>query len=193
MIRRPPRSTRTDTLFPYTTLFRSARDTIAFTVIFIVAHVDAAGNILLPRTEHAVENRHAVELDALARGDRVSVGAVDQYADLADTRLPAVRQDARNFGRRFLRDVAIGVLDRKGDQPPFRIERQARAEIDRPRDPALDHLGGLVFVCVDAAQKLGRDVLPAEAARAVRAERVAAVEFGAHLTETAHEDRQSVV
>src|SRR3546814_12977671 len=26
MIRRPPRSTRTDTLFPYTTLFRSWRD-----------------------------------------------------------------------------------------------------------------------------------------------------------------------
>src|SRR3546814_3419019 len=26
MIRRPPRSTRTDTLFPYTTLFRSYRD-----------------------------------------------------------------------------------------------------------------------------------------------------------------------
>src|SRR3546814_21195464 len=26
MIRRPPRSTRTDTLFPYTTLFRSMRD-----------------------------------------------------------------------------------------------------------------------------------------------------------------------
>src|SRR3546814_8935376 len=26
MIRRPPRSTRTDTLFPYTTLFRSALD-----------------------------------------------------------------------------------------------------------------------------------------------------------------------
>src|SRR3546814_3743404 len=27
MIRRPPRSTRTDTLFPYTTLFRSSRTT----------------------------------------------------------------------------------------------------------------------------------------------------------------------
>src|SRR3546814_10600856 len=26
MIRRPPRSTRTDTLFPYTTLFRSSRE-----------------------------------------------------------------------------------------------------------------------------------------------------------------------
>src|SRR3546814_18753604 len=29
MIRRPPRSTRTDTLFPYTTLFRSLRRTVA--------------------------------------------------------------------------------------------------------------------------------------------------------------------
>src|SRR3546814_9980488 len=28
MIRRPPRSTRTDTLFPYTTLFRSDRDQV---------------------------------------------------------------------------------------------------------------------------------------------------------------------
>src|SRR3546814_19077196 len=28
MIRRPPRSTRTDTLFPYTTLFRSGRQAI---------------------------------------------------------------------------------------------------------------------------------------------------------------------
>src|SRR3546814_2191755 len=32
MIRRPPRSTRTDTLFPYTTLFRSATDEALFPV-----------------------------------------------------------------------------------------------------------------------------------------------------------------
>src|SRR3546814_5219511 len=30
MIRRPPRSTRTDTLFPYTTLFRSLADGVLF-------------------------------------------------------------------------------------------------------------------------------------------------------------------
>src|SRR3546814_9416498 len=30
MIRRPPRSTRTDTLFPYTTLFRSKRHIMAY-------------------------------------------------------------------------------------------------------------------------------------------------------------------
>src|SRR3546814_10137880 len=34
MIRRPPRSTRTDTLFPYTTLFRSRRVFQIFTVSF---------------------------------------------------------------------------------------------------------------------------------------------------------------
>src|SRR3546814_17882649 len=33
MIRRPPRSTRTDTLFPYTTLFRSLDKTVQFTQI----------------------------------------------------------------------------------------------------------------------------------------------------------------
>src|SRR3546814_4996152 len=32
MIRRPPRSTRTDTLFPYTTLFRSLRRSMAVTI-----------------------------------------------------------------------------------------------------------------------------------------------------------------
>src|SRR3546814_11051966 len=35
MIRRPPRSTRTDTLFPYTTLFRSAVDPPAADVILL--------------------------------------------------------------------------------------------------------------------------------------------------------------
>src|SRR3546814_11099918 len=35
MIRRPPRSTRTDTLFPYTTLFRSfASDWLALQMLF---------------------------------------------------------------------------------------------------------------------------------------------------------------
>src|SRR3546814_15331575 len=40
MIRRPPRSTRTDTLFPYTTLFRSdkvGRDTMLSRIVQMVA------------------------------------------------------------------------------------------------------------------------------------------------------------
>src|SRR3546814_2857882 len=43
MIRRPPRSTRTDTLFPYTTLFRSRVDVLdqAVGVELARRHVDA--------------------------------------------------------------------------------------------------------------------------------------------------------
>src|SRR3546814_11199643 len=38
MIRRPPRSTRTDTLFPYTTLFRSAFGAMVLTAIATLVH-----------------------------------------------------------------------------------------------------------------------------------------------------------
>src|SRR3546814_1943193 len=47
MIRRPPRSTRTDTLFPYTTLFRSGRivgtDDVRAALAFVERRECAAG------------------------------------------------------------------------------------------------------------------------------------------------------
>src|SRR3546814_19406153 len=52
MIRRPPRSTRTDTLFPYTTLFRSVG-----TQDFLLCVVDL---LLRPRHVHA-ENLRRIE------------------------------------------------------------------------------------------------------------------------------------
>src|SRR3546814_18576221 len=57
MIRRPPISTRTDTLFPYTTLFRSTFDVDLCTLLEIVAHdVD----------ETFAEHRDAVPFRVLA-------------------------------------------------------------------------------------------------------------------------------
>src|SRR3546814_10172321 len=41
MIRRPPRSTRTDTLFPYTTLFRSLSTPSAATAITLIRNTGA--------------------------------------------------------------------------------------------------------------------------------------------------------
>src|SRR3546814_8507235 len=43
MIRRPPRSTRTDTLFPYTTLFRSFEGEVAAITGDVPMGIDAAG------------------------------------------------------------------------------------------------------------------------------------------------------
>src|SRR3546814_9519622 len=43
MIRRPPRSTRTDTLFPYTTLFRSTEDAYERIVGLLIEDLEAQG------------------------------------------------------------------------------------------------------------------------------------------------------
>src|SRR3546814_8085197 len=98
MIRRPPRSTRTDTLFPYTTLFRSAD----------LHHQDLKGVVEarhLARSAQGVDHQGAAsgtEFDELA-GRRAAeaqpgVGAphADQLAEhLADLRrgdeVPALR------------------------------------------------------------------------------------------------------
>src|SRR3546814_1143596 len=55
MIRRPPRSTRTDTLFPYTTLFRSGRGTLES--IGAAGELQRDGDVLQRR-----HGRHQVEV-----------------------------------------------------------------------------------------------------------------------------------
>src|SRR3546814_6186422 len=52
MIRRPPRSTRTDTLFPYTTLFRSLQARNRFGII--APHPHAGGDSARKADEPAV-------------------------------------------------------------------------------------------------------------------------------------------
>src|SRR3546814_12292327 len=77
MIRRPPRSTRTDTLFPYTTLFRSCLGLAHRKAADRIAVEAGAGQPLgrfLPKSRirpalHDAEQAVAV---ALAEGDRKS-------------------------------------------------------------------------------------------------------------------------
>src|SRR3546814_7841793 len=97
MIRRPPRSTRTDTLFPYTTLFRSNVGVFRF---------DPKDRTLKPYTglqfaaamSYAIRPRTAITLDAF-RGDVATVrtGALAR----TDTRIgigvqQEVRQDRKS-------------------------------------------------------------------------------------------------
>src|SRR3546814_3323376 len=64
MIRRPPRSTRTDTLFPYTTLFRSNQLDAALFPVFLPAAFNQAmkSGTIKPRSEE-----HTSELQSLMR------------------------------------------------------------------------------------------------------------------------------
>src|SRR3546814_12788169 len=77
MIRRPPRSTRTDTLFPYTTLFRSKRE----------AEDAAQAERDRIQREHeealAAERRRAEEAEAAAQAerDRIAKEEADRKAE----------------------------------------------------------------------------------------------------------------
>src|SRR3546814_10570343 len=76
MIRRPPRSTRTDTLFPYTTLFRSAQDRERTAWIFDFA-------VLHDRKDGARHEGAALGGDGQSAYDRRQSGHLERAADLS--------------------------------------------------------------------------------------------------------------
>src|SRR3546814_5772759 len=101
MIRRPPRSTRTDTLFPYTTLFRSIqravrrRDRVPALVALEYVGVDLLEHFRGDRTGHQVADllvgrpdvleEHVLAVRALAQW--VSAEVHVERADRTSTRL----------------------------------------------------------------------------------------------------------
>src|SRR3546814_13778999 len=75
MIRRPPRSTRTDTLFPYTTLFRSA----LFLVRQVATPVDAVAlHLFIQGAARQAEPLHGLPHIALAVAQRRLDAALDR-------------------------------------------------------------------------------------------------------------------
>src|SRR3546814_11477784 len=108
MIRRPPRSTRTDTLFPYTTLFRS----------------DLAGDFLRLVEADVADAGRLVMLDDLA-GEK----AIDDRTALA-----ADKEEADSLARRlqFERLVARGLDDvrvERAGQPAVAVEDQQQVGV----------------------------------------------------------------
>src|SRR3546814_2608524 len=69
MIRRPPRSTRTDTLFPYTTLFRSARAARGETLDNRLIGIDSAKitAVEMSRGEARITVRYHADISAITR------------------------------------------------------------------------------------------------------------------------------
>src|SRR3546814_15643012 len=82
MIRRPPRHTRTDTLFPYTTLFRAVGAPCTSIEDRLAADAEAA------RQEHAAADA--------AKRDRAEAEALKKEQALADARAREERM-AENF------------------------------------------------------------------------------------------------
>src|SRR3546814_18013306 len=100
MIRRPPRSTRTDTLFPYTTLFRSSSGAAA------AAPLDQAGRTeILTNAARLIETRYVDP----ANGARIAAALLNargKWADVTDPKQFAeqVTRWLRKIGRASCRE-----------------------------------------------------------------------------------------
>src|SRR3546814_6207727 len=100
MIRRPPRSTRTDTLFPYTTLFRSlsdhaVNDDTAARRVFEYGHIARARreaarskSALVAVVVGAPSVSLAFPIHTLGRGFRDELNAVSRKAVRREEALP---------------------------------------------------------------------------------------------------------
>src|SRR3546814_17609294 len=111
MIRRPPRSTRTDTLFPYTTLFRSPEP------------AQGGGD---QSTVPAGRDRQAWAGFPWRSGVGAARGAgpgaeLQVQRSLSGGRLRPVGRDVRDDGE--LAQHAAAVAGPHGDHPPVRIYR----------------------------------------------------------------------
>src|SRR3546814_10340523 len=92
MIRRPPRSTRTDTLFPYTTLFRSIADGVEDAAAGLaIGRAGAIGAMLLKGADGQAEE---------ARGFLCAQQARRQVR---------IRADGHGISLRFVRQAAVAA------------------------------------------------------------------------------------
>src|SRR3546814_395919 len=139
MIRRPPRSTRTDTLFPYTTLLRSAGDAGQLRV----AHAGEEGP-----PEYVWEALDLLKVDRLDHGNR----------SLEDPLLTArLARRATTLTVCPLSNLKLCVVDDLDDHPISRMLKSGLRATVNSDDPA--YFGGYVndnFRALAATGRLDR-------------------------------------
>src|SRR3546814_9323620 len=99
MIRRPPRSTRTDTLFPYTTLFRSKE-------LRGAAKIEHDRNEILLR-------KYAAYARTVMNSEKIGISADTQSRRAFDRVIEALSDSSLDHLRSSTWDGASDLLDRK--------------------------------------------------------------------------------
>src|SRR3546814_5515462 len=110
MIRRPPRSTRTDTLFPYTTLFRSLRSSI--------------WSVSTPLTEHSARRPRHSKLHKMKR-----TRAADPYRnlDVIDSRAPRRSEEHTSELQSLMRiSYAVFCLKKKNNNTTYKTTNNSQ-------------------------------------------------------------------
>src|SRR3546814_20198872 len=121
MIRRPPRSTRTDTLFPYTTLFRSSWETARTVSIPLLVDANA-------------EPAESFSLQLSAPSSGASIGVASANATInassAPNQPPVAVTDGASVGvcNVVLKNVVANDTDPEGNYPLSQIGRASGRE-----------------------------------------------------------------
>src|SRR5690606_20801552 len=89
---------------------------------------------------------------------------------------------------RLLGEIPVVHARGRTEHHPRRIERLARAQIDRARDAAFDHVRRRILIDVDACHQLRRYVFEAETTRVTRTEHIASVELATNLRHASDHD-----
>src|SRR3546814_5136992 len=106
MIRRPPRSTRTDTLFPYTTLFRSGTpDEIAKVAKDFAVYYEKAGE-----DEHYLVNHSRSPYLMGPDGKPLAILSTDQPGTDADEGSPEARSEEHTSELQSLMRISYAVF-----------------------------------------------------------------------------------
>src|SRR3546814_16333973 len=124
MILRPPRSTRTDTLFPFTTLFRSAHRLLSVDRIARAANLD-----MRDHWEGGIEFFGAITKKAM-------------LAALSEACSPATAEDCAKLPKPKLAETCAARIPGRGWLPPALITPQqpdAQGQDPAPQDTAPDN------------------------------------------------------
>src|SRR3546814_3605548 len=126
MIRRPPRSTRTDTLFPYTTLVRSAAEARELQPRRRMPLGDVAGHVDAADIEgHALRARPLQRREAVARLFETDPEATRQPGDIVAPRAGGGAEARIGHPQRPRR--VIGETDAEQGTPGVAADLRARA------------------------------------------------------------------
>src|SRR3546814_1167609 len=102
MIRRPPRSTRTDTLFPYTTLFRSRRNAARF-----LAYLVDQGAISRPPEEPELDERLTAYCHWLATARALSPSGIEETVKEVKRWYAQICGDGKTCSTEALRSILL--------------------------------------------------------------------------------------
>src|SRR3546814_8261852 len=108
-IRQPPRSTRTDTLFPYTTLFRSSENVAILLDQFLRIAIKLVYDFLLDVDVEIDLDRLVGRID-LHTGGQARRGAEDRQSSAADGQPPFVRSEEHTSELQSLMRISYAVF-----------------------------------------------------------------------------------